>query len=211
MEQLQSLLRAYNIEHINDNLLAPWNKQFCDARFPKYWEIVFSILQTKDRNSRVIEVGSGLGAITSILCFLNYTYITSFEKDVELANCAEQRIKEMFHRENIVLPVEYPGEKTYNSDILILVNCAYAMNTSTKLDYLSKLRVFYECAGNPHSFILEVIDDSYSQLNDEFPMHIRLNRKDIYETFPNTLIKSWVSYKYPINEKSKTLYLIERL
>lgn len=211
MEQLQSLLRIYNIEHIDDNMLAPWNKQYCDAYFPKYWEIVFSILQTKDRNSCVIEVGSGLGAITSILCYLNYANITSFEKNIDLANRAQQRLKDIFYRENIVLPIEYPGEKIYKSDILILVNCVYAMNTSTKLDYLSKLRVFYECAGNPSSFILEVIDDSYTLFNDEFPMHIRLNQKDIYETFPNSLIKSWATYKYPKNEKSKTLYLIERL
>lgn len=211
MEELQSLLRTYNIEHSADNTLAPWNKQYCDVAFPKYWEIVYSILKSKDKNSRVIEIGCGLGPITSILCFLGFVHISSFEKDIVLANRAKERIKDLFCRDNIVVPMEYPGKKLFESDILILVNCAYATNTTTKREYLDNLRYFYEHAGNPQSFILEVIDDSYNQLNDDFPMHIRLNKQDVYDTFPNSLIKSWASYEYPKNRKSKTIYLIERI
>lgn len=95
-------------------------------------------------------------------------------------------------------------------DILILVNCAYAYHTNDKSEYLDSLRSFYKSAGNPQYFILEVIDDSYTIDDDEFPLHIRLNSDDIRNSYPECSIKSWITYKYPENKKSKTLYLIER-
>ena len=33
---------------------------------------------------------------------------------------------------------------------------------------------------------------------------------DISDSYPECSIKSWITYKYPENKKSKTLYLIER-
>ena len=72
MERLQSLLKTYNQNHPDDNLQAPWNQQYCEDVFPKYWKTTYAILQSLDKNSRVIEIGCGLGAITSILCYLGY-------------------------------------------------------------------------------------------------------------------------------------------
>lgn len=211
MERLRSLLRAYNNEYIEDNILAPWNKQYCKNSFPKYWEIVFSILKEKDKDSQVIEIGCGLGAVTSILCYLGFSKILSFEKDLVIAKRAEQRIKNLFVRENIIIFQEYPTHQMIKSDILILVNCAYDKNTKTKQDYLDNLRLYYDFADCPPCFILEVIDDSYTIADDEFPLHIRLNKEDINKTFPHSTIKSWDTYKYPENKKSKTLYLIEKI
>ena len=54
MERLQSLLKTYNQSHSEDNLLAPWNRQYCEDVFPKYWETTYAILQSLDKNSRVI-------------------------------------------------------------------------------------------------------------------------------------------------------------
>ena len=224
MERLQSLLKTYNQSHSEDNLLAPWNQQYCQDVFPKYWETTYAILQSLNKNSRVIEIGCGLGAITSILCYLGYRNITSFEKvcylgyrnitsfekDSLLADKAKQRIKDLFNRDNIIFTSEYPNGNAYSCDILILVNCAYAYQTNNKSEYLDSLRSFYESAGNPQYFILEVIDDSYTIDDDEFPLHIRLNSTDIRDSFPKCAIKSWITYKYPENKKSKTLYLIER-
>lgn len=210
MERLQSLLRAYNMEHSEDNSLAPWNKQFCETVFPKYWETTYSILQALDKNSYVIEIGCGLGAVTSILCYQGYKNIYSFEKDNLLASKAKQRLKELFNRDDIVYAAEYPNGNTYNCDILILVNCAYGNPEGSKSEYLKSLRLYYESAGDPRFFILEVIDDSYSIEDNDFPPYIRLNEKEIRELFPGCLIKSWQTYRYPENKKSKTLYLIER-
>ena len=210
MERLQSLLKTYNQSHSEDNLLAPWNRQYCEDVFPKYWETTYAILQSLDKNSRVIEIGCGLGAITSILCYLGYRNITSFEKDSLLADKVKQRIKDLFNRDNIIFTSEYPNGNAYSCDILILVNCAYGYQTNNKSEYLDSLRSFYESAGNPQYFILEVIDDSYTIDDDEFPLHIRLNSDDIRNSYPECSIKSWITYKYPKNKKSKTLYLIER-
>jgi len=211
MERLQSLLRAYNLEHPEDNSLAPWNRQYCKSKFPKYWEITFFILQCLDRNSRVLEVGCGLGAITSILCYLGYKNISSFEKNALLADNARRRIRRIFNRDIHIIASDYPSGNKYNCDVLILVNCAYGDVVQTKSEYLELLRMYYNSAGSPKYFLLEVIDDSYIQEDDEFPPYIRVNEKEVRELFPSCRIKSWETYRYPENKKSKTLYLIERL
>ena len=73
MERLQSMLRAYNITHEEDFLVAPWSKQYCEDTFPKYWELVYSILKPLNKDNRILEVGSGLGDITAILsCYPNF-------------------------------------------------------------------------------------------------------------------------------------------
>lgn len=211
MEKLQSLLRAYNQGHPEDNLIAPWNRQFCEDVFPKYWEITYYILQSLDKDNRVIEIGSGLGSVTSILCYLGYNKVVSFEKNALIACKAKHRIKALFNVESIVKVSKYPDGEPHRCDILILVNCAYSDQTKTKPEYLDLLREFYELAGMPRYFILEVIDDSYTEADKAFPLHIRLCETDIRGMFPDSHIKCWETYKYPENEKSKTLYLIEKV
>jgi protein-L-isoaspartate(D-aspartate) O-methyltransferase len=65
-------------------------------------------------------------------------------------------------------------------------------------------------AGNPKYYLLEVIDDSYKNEDPTFPFAIRVNRKDIEKIFPLSKISSWETYKFPVNEKTKKLYLIEK-
>ncbi len=210
MERLQSLLRQYNLSHKKDLELAPWSNQYIEKTFPKYWEVVYSILQSLDKSSKVLEIGCGLGDITTILCYLGYEHITSFEKDKRICYIAQRRIVEMFGRNEIVQNENYPSNKQYATDILILVNCAYTDMTKTKQEYLDLMRKYYVCAGNPKYCIIEVIDSSYTKKDDEFPEHIRLSGNDVKELFPNCKICSWETYKYPTNRRSKTLYLIER-
>ncbi len=210
MEQLQSLLRQYYLSHQNDLTLAPWSKQYSQAIFPKYWEIIYAFLQPIDKSSKILEVGCGLGDVTAILCFLGFKHITSFEKDENICSAAQRRLTEMFNRNDIVRNVHYPDSKQHEADILILVNCAYADMAKTKQEYLDLMREYYVCAGNPHYFLMEVIDSSYTQNDDEFPQHIRLCSNEVRNLFPNCKICSWETYKYPTNRKSKTLYLIER-
>ena len=116
MERLQSLLRTYNQKHSEDNLFAPWNQQYCKDVFPKYWETTYAILQSLDKNSRVIEIGCGLGAITSILCDLGCRGLTSFEKDSLVADKARQRIKDLFNLDNIIFTSEYQNGNAYSCD-----------------------------------------------------------------------------------------------
>ena len=49
MEELQSLLRYYNLSHLDDMDVAPWSKQYCEDEFPRYWQVVYSILEKFDR------------------------------------------------------------------------------------------------------------------------------------------------------------------
>lgn len=210
MEHLQSLLRQYNLSHKEDFAIAPWSKQYNEETFPKYWEIVYSILQPLDKNSKVLEIGCGLGDITAILCYLGFKHVASFEKDEHICRAAQRRIAEMFDRNDVVQNENYPNNKQYTADILILVNCAYADMARTKQEYLNLMRGYYVCADCPRYFLMEVIDSSYTQKDEEFPDHIRLSHNDVKGLFLDYKICSWETYKYPTNRKSKTLYLIER-
>ena len=210
MERLQSLLRQYNLLHKEDFALAPWSMQYIEEIFPRYWEIVYSILQPLSKNNKVLEIGCGLGDITAILCYLGFKDITSFEKDKSICSAAQRRIAEMFGRNDIVHNAYYPGGKQYTTDVLILVNCAYADMAKTKQEYLYLMQEYYTCAGCPKYFLMEVIDSSYTQNDDEFPEHIRLSQDDVKGLFFDCKICSWETYKYPTNRKSKTLYLIEK-
>ena len=196
--------------HKEDLAIAPWSKQYCEKTFPKYWEIVYSILQPLNKSCKVLEIGCGLGDITTILCYLGFEHVVSFEKDKQICSAAQRRIAKMFDRNDVVLNENYPNNKRYTADILILVNCAYADMAETKQEYLDLMQEYYVCAGYPKYFLMEVIDSSYTQKDEELPEHIRLNCNNVKELFPDCKICSWETYKYPTNRKSKTLYLIER-
>lgn len=210
MERLQSLLRQYNLSHKNDFTVAPWNEQYCEKTFPKYWEFVYSILQPLNKDYRILEIGSGLGDITAIMCYLSFENVTAFEKNAQICRLAQRRIRDMFGRNNVILNKHYPNGRQYTTDVLILVNCAYADLAKTKQEYLDLMREYYVSAGYPRYYLMEVIDSSYTKEDDEFPKHIRLSRDDVKRLFPDYEISSWETYKYPTNRKSKTLYLIER-
>ena len=47
---------------------------------PRYWQVVYSILEKLDRKLRIIEIGCGLGDVTTIPCYLGFDKVISFEK-----------------------------------------------------------------------------------------------------------------------------------
>ena len=210
MEELQSLLRTYRLSHPEDLKLAPWSSQYCEQKFPNYWETVYSILRNLKKDLRIVEIGCGLGDITVILVYLGFKSIMSFEKEENIAIAAQRTILDLFQKEGIVVNMKYPDGKTIDCDILIMVNCAYATLASSKEEYLKLLKNYYECAGKPKYFIMEVIDSSYDIEDEEFPSYIRLGKVDVVDLFPDHMIKEWETYKYPVNRRSKTLYLIYR-
>lgn len=208
MERLQSLLRQYNLSHKEDFSVAPWSEQYCEKTFPKYWELVYSILQPLNKDYKILEIGCGLADITAILCYLSFENVTGFEKDARISCIAQRRINDMFGRKNVVLNENYPNDRQYTADVLILVNCAYADLAKTKQEYLDLMREYYASAGCPQYYLMEAIDSSYKKEDDEFPEHIRLSSDDVQKLFPNYEIRFWETYKYPKNRRSKKLYLI---
>ena len=210
MEELYKLLRAYNINHIQEQMFVPWAKQFTKLQFPKYWRIVFEILSNFEKNLRVVEVGCGLGDITAILCYLKYSQVVSYEKDKKIAKLAQKKIYELFGNKTIIRCDCFPTSEIQYSDLLILVNCAYKDSANSKQEYIELMKHYYEYAGFPKYFLLEVIDSSYTIYDDEFPEYIRLSREDVRNMFPFADIKEWQTYIYPENSRSKTLYLISK-
>ena len=210
MEQLQEMLRQYNTIHIDDVSGGGWNKMYLQRNFPDYWRRVFIIANMLPRSLRVLEIGSGFGFVTSIFAYLGFNTIVGFERDSHIANSASARLKSLFNREGIIRSELFENQFC-PSDLLVLVNCVYSDGLKSKEEYLRQILSYYEQAGSPHYFILEVIDESYKEANDVFPPIVRLGKNDIVNLFPNSKIQSWPTYVYPKNHISKTLYYIETL
>jgi len=70
------------------------------------------------------------------------------------------------------------------------------------------VKSIYQKNGIPRMFVFEAIDDSYREINVNFPHFMRLNQTDIINTFPKCQIESFVTYKFPQNRVSKTIYKI---
>lgn len=191
--------------------LAPWSKQYACGEFPKYWEILGNELLTFPNTVKIIEVGCGLGDVTSLICGLGFYNVIAYEKDPTIARAAAHKIHLLLDRENVVQNDIYPLSNTQECDILIVVNCAYRELASNKEDYKALMTEYYHSAGCPKVFYLEVIDNSYIQTDFEFPEYIRLSQNDIVSMFPNTSIKSWRTYQYPFNKRTKTLYKITKI
>ena len=190
MEELHELLVNYNSYNIKEKYQRSWSKQFCEPTFPIYWQKVFEILRYENREQRVVEIGCGQGDVTSIFCHLGFKNIKAFERDTDMAEVAKEKIATLFSRNDIIVSAEFP-QSPIVSDILVLVNCAYDDGVKTKEEYLRKLQGFYDIAGTPALFILEVIDSSYTIEDENFPCQIRLDSKDIDRLFPNADIGSW--------------------
>ena len=133
-----------------------------------------------------------------------------FERNVEIALAARRKIKELFKRADVIEIAEFPCKNCLHADILILVNCVYADDLKNKREYMDFLYNCYVYADYPNFFLLEVVDNSYIKEDKEFPNFLRLGFEDIKNIFPKHKITFWETYKYPINRRSKTLYLIEK-
>ena len=209
MEKLQQMLLEYNratAERVAD---VEWARQYRSLPFPAYWRLVFELMLKHPRESNVLEIGCGCGDVTAILCYQGYSSVKAFELDSRLCSYANDKIDALFDRRSIIENCSFPDGGGYKSDILLMVNCVYADRTQSKEEYLYGLSDIYRAAGLPKTAYIEVIDDSYKGEHPDYPMHIRLNRNDVNRLFPGCSIRSWPTYTYPKNGKSKTLYEIE--
>lgn len=207
MEHLHNMLVEYNLTLHKGNCPS-WSSQFLEPNFPKYWQMVYSLLDGIDRNLRVVEIGCGQGDITSILCYLNFTSVVAYERDNQLALIAEDKVNKLFGKTGIVRPNEFNANTKEKADILILVNCVYVDSISSKNEYLNRIYSWYAAANSPKYLILEFIDDSYKEEDNAFPECVRVNSKDIQRLFPMANIDVYQTYQFPLNKKSKNLYFI---
>ena len=108
MEELEELLKQYNLEHSEDLSLSPWRSQYCRVPFPKYWQRVYQIMNDIDRSNRVIEIGCGQGDVTAIFCYLGFQEVASFEKEQALVTKAKRRINDLFDRKDVIVQGLFP-------------------------------------------------------------------------------------------------------
>ena len=142
------------------------------------------------------------------MCYLGFKYVRAYEMDEQMCEIAIKKIEYLFGRRDIIVCNKYP-QKYENAEILVLVNCAYADDCVTKNDYINKMLDLYIYAGKPKVFLLEVIDPEYDIPDDNFPYCIRLTENDIRDMFPQASIHWYQTYRYPINKRTKKLYVIQ--
>lgn len=210
MEELLSLLRTYYNDNPDELILSPWSFGYSNGDIPPHWKITYDLLSEFSRDSRIIEVGCGVGDITVIPCSLGFSSIVSYERSTELANAATRKINILFNRTDVVKKSSFPEGNVCQCDVLLVVNCVYTDNVKSHMDYLNNLRLLYTSAGSPTKYILEVIDSSYSVPDPEFPEYIRVSEAEVRNLFPSCKISSFVSYQYPTNRRTKKIYLIEK-
>ena len=51
-----------------------------------------------DRKLRIIEIGCGLGDVTTIPCYLGFDKVISFEKNPEICERTVRRLDDLFNR-----------------------------------------------------------------------------------------------------------------
>src|SRR5690606_36594572 len=140
--------------------------------------------------------------------FMGFNNVISFERDKSLIQYINDKVKTLFNRSGNVINCSYPQELNYSPDVLVQVNCSYYNHSSSKAEYIEQVKTTYQKNGIPRMFVFEAIDDSYREINVNFPHFMRLNQTDIINTFPKCQIESFVTYKFPLNRVSKTIYKI---
>ena len=209
MEQFYKLLKEYNINFVAKVVDVPeWFLQYTEDVPPLYWKTVYEILKNEDKNQSIVEIGAGFGDITALLYFMGFNNVISFERDKSLIQYINDKVKTLFNRSGNVINCSYPQELNYSPDVLVQVNCSYYNHSSSKAEYIEQVKSTYQKNGIPRMFVFEAIDDSYREINVNFPHFMRLNQTDIINTFPKCQIESFVTYKFPQNRVSKTIYKI---
>jgi len=209
MEQFYQLLKEYNINFVAKVVDVPeWFLQYTEDEPPLYWKTVYELLKNEDRNQSIVEIGAGYGDITALLIFMGFNNVICFEQDENLIPYIHDKVKIIFNKCANTINSSYPQELNFSPDIIIQVNCSYLNHSSNKAEYIKQVKSTYRKNGIPKMFILEIIDDSYQEFNVNFPNFMRLNKTDIANLFPKCLFESFVTYKFPKNKVSKTIYKI---
>ena len=209
MEQFYKLLKEYNKNFAAKVIDVPeWFLQYTEDEPPLYWKTVYEILKNEDKNQSIVEIGAGFGDITALLYFMGFNNVISFERDKSLIQYINDKVKTLFNKSGNVINCSYPQELNYSPDVLVQVNCSYFNQSNNKEEYVEQVKSTYRKNGIPRMFVFETIDDSYREINVNFPHFMRLNLTDIINTFPKCQIESFVTYKFPQNRVSKTIYKI---
>jgi hypothetical protein len=206
VEEFYTLLREYNLG-LDYSDLPQWTKIFTETEPPIYWVRLAEILSQYPKSYSVFEIGFGLGDVLALLHFLGFNKVSGIERSENLATIGKEKLFSFFNSKDIIIG-EYPVQLE-NIDILVQVNCVYFEELSTKKEYLSQIRRFYDNA-NPKYYLLEVIDASFKNYSNVFPDFVRISEKDIYEIFKELNISSYLTYQYPKNTSTKRLYVISQ-
>ena len=209
MEQFYKLLKEYNENFAAKVIDVPeWFFQYTEEEPPLYWKTVYEILKNEDRNQSIVEIGAGYGDVTALLYFMGFNNVISFEREESLIPHINNKVKSIFNKSANTINSSYPQELSFSPDIIIQVNCSYFNHSNNKEEYIEQVKSTYRKNGIPRMFVFETIDDSYQEVNVNFPYFMRLNKIDIANEFPKCQLEAFVTYKFPQNKVSKTIFKI---
>lgn len=213
MEELSHFydrLREYNLRHFPLSQRWPeWCSIYQKSEPPIYWSLLSKIVGYFPLSSFCLEIGSGLGDVLALLIFLGFRNAKGLERDRALVGAANRKILDLFSIPDCVILGEYPQKFEPCPDLLIQVNCIYPKDIRSKDEYLDQLSLWHTWNGIPSAYIVEVVDSSFSQPHTQYPRFVRLSHHDIQFRFKEFEVKSFPSYKFPLNSSSKCIYCIQ--
>lgn len=205
MEQFYKMLSEYNK---GIDFEEEWPLIYTEDEPPVYWKNLANVMNRYDREKMCFEIGSGAGDVISLIMSMGFTNVKGIELNDNLAKIANNKIWYFFNLSDICINAKFPINLNFVVDLLIMVNCVYWENCSTKGEYLNKIQKFYKLCGEPTIFLWEVIDDVEQE--GAYPEYVRVSLEDVRSIFLNYYIEKIDTYRWPENTSSKCLYIIEK-
>jgi hypothetical protein len=174
------------------------------------WRELGKILEGIDRETACFEIGSGVGDILAILAGYGFKNIAGIEMDNRLSKLANQKLFDLYGIDGAVKTGKYPCTIMPKPELLIQLNCVYAETSESSSDYLKKLSDWQRYNGAPQTYLVELIDSSFTAPHEAYSDIVRVGYKDVQAAFSGYDVKRSSTFVYPNNSSSKFIYTIRK-
>ena len=205
-KKLYQSFKIYNRENSYD-LLPDWAGIYDKDEPPIYWKCLKKRVENLPKEYRIVEIGSGFGAVTFLLAALGFKEVISIERKPELIEYSKHVLRYLELKNFKVICGSYPMDLG-KIDVLVSVNCVYWDGISTREEYLKYVRNLFDFSG-AKVFILEVIDKSF-KAESSFPDFVKVSETEIHKIFFDCECTSELTFQYPNDKTTKRMFTITK-
>ncbi len=209
MDRVFSKIIEYNQNLLKNGIALPKWVNMQPVLSPT-WREFGKILRGIDRNTACFEIGSGVGDILAILTGFGFKNITGIEVDNGLSNIANKKMYDLYGIDGTVKTGKYPCAIKPKPELLIQLNCVYAEESESSSDYLKKLSVWQKYNGVPKTYLVELIDTSFTAPHEAYSDTVRVSCEDVHKAFPEYDVNRSSTFVFPKNSSSKFIYTIRK-
>jgi len=167
-------------------------------------------------DSRIVEVGCGVGDILIRLAEIGFCNLLGIERDPGVHSVATERAKALGFGYIELRRGNYPIRLEIRSNVLLQINCMYFDDLTNRDEFGCALRRWSHFNGESDVFLVETVDSSYTSLEHtrfpgkptEFNPHCRVSQADMKSFFPEYHL-----WQVPSSEPTrvpKTIFLISK-